>query len=189
VVFVPAWDFGRDGWLHSRMAITRGVENGFTVVRAARQGALTVSDPHGRVMAEARTNGASFVSVTTDLPRGAVSTLYTQFGDWLAWICIFLFLAGSVGLLLAGISGRQRNPQGCAAARWGRGPQHSHPAAAVHNPIARTAGAEASTQQRDSASAKTGPATCGEAAAPDDIALKPISPGPISPNHLYARET
>ncbi len=189
VVFVPAWDFGRDAWLHSRMAITRGVENGFTVVRAARQGALTVSDPHGRVMAEARTNGASFVSVTTDLPRGAVSTLYTKFGDWLAWICIFLFFAGSVGLLLAGISGRQRDPQGCAAARWGRGPQHSHPAAAVHNPIARTAGAEASTQQRDSASAKTGPAKCDEAAAPDDIALKPISPGPISPNHLYAKET
>jgi apolipoprotein N-acyltransferase len=48
VMFVPSWDFGRDAWLHSRMAITRGVENGLTVVRAARQGALTVSDPHGR---------------------------------------------------------------------------------------------------------------------------------------------
>ena len=41
----------------------------------------------------------------------------------------------------------------------------------------------------DGASAKTGPATCDEAAAPDDIALTPISPEPISPNHLYARET
>jgi apolipoprotein N-acyltransferase len=108
VMFVPAWDFGRDAWLHSRMAITRGVENGLTVVRAARQGALTVSDPHGRVVAEARTNGASFVSVTTDLPRGAVSTLYTRFGDWLAWACILLLLAGSAGLLLAGISARRR---------------------------------------------------------------------------------
>ena len=94
VVFVPAWDFGRDAWLHSRMAITRGVENGFTVVRAARQGALTVSDPHGRVMVEARTIGASVVSVTTDLPRGAVSTLYTKFGDWLAWICNSCSLRG-----------------------------------------------------------------------------------------------
>jgi hypothetical protein len=41
----------------------------------------------------------------------------------------------------------------------------------------------------DGASAKTGPATCDEAAAPDDIARTPISPGPISPNHLHAKET
>jgi hypothetical protein len=68
--------------------------------------------------------GTSFVSVITDPPRGAVWTMYTKFGDWLAWICIFMFLAGSVGLPLAGISGRQRGPRGCAAARGG-GPQHN----------------------------------------------------------------
>jgi apolipoprotein N-acyltransferase len=31
------------------MAILRGVENGFAVVRAARQGELTISDYHGKV--------------------------------------------------------------------------------------------------------------------------------------------
>jgi MFS family permease len=41
----------------------------------------------------------------------------------------------------------------------------------------------------DSASAKTGPAACDEAAAPDDIALSPVNPAPISPNQLYSRET
>jgi hypothetical protein len=41
----------------------------------------------------------------------------------------------------------------------------------------------------DSASAKTVPAACDEAAAPDDIALTPVNPTPISPNQLYARET
>jgi len=41
----------------------------------------------------------------------------------------------------------------------------------------------------DGASAKTGPATCDEAAAPDDIAPTPISLGPVCPNHLCARET
>lgn len=44
LLFVPARDFEVDGWQHSRMAVMRGVENGFTVVRAARQGRLTVSD-------------------------------------------------------------------------------------------------------------------------------------------------
>ena len=43
---VPSLDFGRDGRLHSRMAVTRGVENGYAVVRAAGQG-LTISDAYG----------------------------------------------------------------------------------------------------------------------------------------------
>jgi apolipoprotein N-acyltransferase len=33
ILFVPAWDFGRDGWLHGRMAVLGGVEEGFTLVR------------------------------------------------------------------------------------------------------------------------------------------------------------
>jgi apolipoprotein N-acyltransferase len=106
-LFVPAWDFSSDAWLHSRMAITRGVENGMTIVRAARQGALTVSDPHGRVRAEARTSGASMVSVTADLPSRAATTPYTRFGDWFAWTCVLLLLAGLTGSVL----------------RPGRGPQ------------------------------------------------------------------
>src|SRR4030095_6135355 len=43
-MYVPAWDSVKDGWLHSRMAILRGVENGYAVVRTARQGQLTISD-------------------------------------------------------------------------------------------------------------------------------------------------
>ncbi|WP_194906714.1 nitrilase-related carbon-nitrogen hydrolase [Catenulispora rubra] len=93
-LFVPAWDFSDDAWLHSRMAVARGVENGMTVVRDARQGALTVSDPYGRMTAEARTSGTSMVSVTAWLPSPASSTLYTRFGDWFAWTCVVLFLAG-----------------------------------------------------------------------------------------------
>src|SRR5882724_4407976 len=38
---VPAWDFDRDGWWHARLAIMRGVEDGFAVARAAKQGLLT----------------------------------------------------------------------------------------------------------------------------------------------------
>ena len=43
LLFVPAWDFVQDNSLHSRMAIVRGVENGFSEVRAARQGRLTIT--------------------------------------------------------------------------------------------------------------------------------------------------
>jgi apolipoprotein N-acyltransferase len=94
-LFVPAWDFSNDAWLHSRMAVTRGVENGMTVVRAARQGALTVSDPHGRVRAEVRTAGNPMVSVSAVLPSRATTTPYTRFGDWFAWACVLMLLAGA----------------------------------------------------------------------------------------------
>jgi apolipoprotein N-acyltransferase len=50
-VLVPAWDFTLDGWLHDRMAVMRGVESGFTVVRAAKQALLTVSHDRGRILA------------------------------------------------------------------------------------------------------------------------------------------
>lgn len=101
-LFVPAWDFDRDGWLHGRMAVTRGVENGLTVARAARQGDLVVSDAHGRVRAEAHSADAPFVSLVTTLPTRSATTVYTTFGDWFAWVCVLLLLAGLI-LLKRGI--------------------------------------------------------------------------------------
>ena len=44
VLWVPAWDFVADGFLHARMAMMRSVEGGFSLVRNARQGRLTISD-------------------------------------------------------------------------------------------------------------------------------------------------
>ena len=41
VLFVPAWDFTRDARLHSRVAVMRGVEGGFSVARSAANGLLT----------------------------------------------------------------------------------------------------------------------------------------------------
>ncbi|MGA3210949.1 MAG: nitrilase-related carbon-nitrogen hydrolase, partial [Terriglobales bacterium] len=41
LMLVPAWDFVLDRWLHGHMSIMRGVEDGFSIVRAAKQGYLT----------------------------------------------------------------------------------------------------------------------------------------------------
>ena len=54
LLLVPAWDFTLDGWLHGRMAVMRGVESGFTIARAAKQGLLTVSDDRGAFCIPAR---------------------------------------------------------------------------------------------------------------------------------------
>jgi apolipoprotein N-acyltransferase len=90
LLFVPAWDFVQDGWLHSRMAVLRGVENGYTIVRAGRQGRLTVSDYRGKVTAEANCENGNTQSLLAQAPVYHVDTIYSKWGDWFGWLCIFL---------------------------------------------------------------------------------------------------
>ena len=85
LLLVPAWDFSIDGWLHSRMAIMRGVENGFAIARAARSGRLTLSDDRGRVLAEASSEKHD-AELVGDLPLRETQTLYSHWGDWFAWL-------------------------------------------------------------------------------------------------------
>ena len=92
LLLVPAWDFGVDGWLHSRMAIMRGVEGGFAIARAARSGRLTLSDDRGRVVAEASSE-AHDAELVGDLPLRDTHTLYARWGDWFAWLDLALLAA------------------------------------------------------------------------------------------------
>ena len=92
LLLVPAWDFDADGWLHGRMAILRGVEDGFSIARAPRHGILSVSDSRGRVLAERSTAAAPFSTILTQVPVNHEATLYSRAGDWFAWCCITLLL-------------------------------------------------------------------------------------------------
>jgi apolipoprotein N-acyltransferase len=88
-LLVPAWDFDRDAWLHARMAILRGVESGFAVVRSARQGLLTVSDRHGRVVAVTASGSAPVASLTAHAGIGpGRPTVYARVGDVFGWFCV-----------------------------------------------------------------------------------------------------
>ncbi|PYM24297.1 MAG: hypothetical protein DMD78_09305 [Candidatus Rokuibacteriota bacterium] len=92
VALVPSWDFARDAWQHGRMAMLRGVESGFTVVRAARNGLLTVSDRYGRVLAETPSLGDRVALLVGQAPLGGRPTLYARFGDVFGWSCVLLAL-------------------------------------------------------------------------------------------------
>jgi len=87
IVAVPAWDFVRDARLHSRMAVMRGVENGFALARAAQEGLLTLSDAYGRIVAET-TSGHPDALLVGDLAPGPGATLYTRWGDWFGWLAL-----------------------------------------------------------------------------------------------------
>jgi len=94
-MLVPAWDFERDAWWHARMAILRGVESGFAVVRAARNGLLTVSDRYGRVVNVAASGSASIANLAAPTPVGSrEATVYARTGDVFGWLCV-VFSAGA----------------------------------------------------------------------------------------------
>jgi apolipoprotein N-acyltransferase len=90
ILFVPAWDFVVDDWLHCRMAILRGVENGFSEVRAARVGRLTISDCYGRVTDEASSSNLQQASLTGYVPTQRFDTFYTRSGDWVGALSLLL---------------------------------------------------------------------------------------------------
>jgi len=87
LMLVPAWDFNVDGWLHSRMAVMRAVENGFALARSARSGLLTLSDNRGRILAQTATALRRFVSISGILNVAPEETFYARTGDWFAWFC------------------------------------------------------------------------------------------------------
>ena len=91
LLLVPAWDFNMDRTFHGHMEIMRGVESGFSIVRAAKNGYLTVSDDRGRVLAETRSDSALFVTLLADVPVGHEHTLYQVLGDWFAWLAVAIF--------------------------------------------------------------------------------------------------
>ncbi|WP_156894928.1 nitrilase-related carbon-nitrogen hydrolase [Janthinobacterium sp. 1_2014MBL_MicDiv] len=93
VMLVPAWDFQRDAWMGARMTVVRGVENGYAVLRAAREGLLTVSDAHGRVLAERASSAMPGTTLLAPLPASVpVAPWAGWLGPLFGWLCVALGL-------------------------------------------------------------------------------------------------
>jgi len=88
LLIVPAWDFTIDAWYHDRMAVLRGVESGFTIARSAKQGLQTISDSRGRLLLDRAGSTDGFVVSDGLAPVAHVATLYAEWGDWFAWLCL-----------------------------------------------------------------------------------------------------
>jgi apolipoprotein N-acyltransferase len=94
LMLVPGWDFNVDRNWHGHMAVMRGVEDGFSIVRAAKNGYLTVSDDRGRVIAETRSDAAPFATLLASVPAEHTATVYLLLGDWFGWVaCAVLVFA------------------------------------------------------------------------------------------------
>ncbi len=89
VMLVPAWDFKRDAWYAANITKMRGIESGYAVVRASRDGLLSVSDAYGRMLAVARSTSLPGTSLFAQAKVGPrLATIYTTIGDALGWACI-----------------------------------------------------------------------------------------------------
>jgi apolipoprotein N-acyltransferase len=135
--------------VHQAMAVFRAVENGVSLLRAARWGLYAAVDPHGRIMGEVDGEGAGSRAMVAQLPVTGVYTLYAQIGDVFAWLCV-----GGLAVLVVfsvwrrapsagGLSVRRawhsalRAPSTSAAVRRRR---WLHPRVCHRNPCARPCG-------------------------------------------------
>jgi apolipoprotein N-acyltransferase len=102
-LLVPAWDFDVDAWWHARMAVLRGVESGFAVVRAARNGLLTVSDRYGRIVDVVSSSSTPVASRAALAPLASGKpTVYARLGDIFGWLSV----VASAAAWLASLRGR-----------------------------------------------------------------------------------
>jgi apolipoprotein N-acyltransferase len=101
LILAPAWDFQVDAFWHGHIAVMRGVEDGFSLVRSARGGFMTVADDRGRVLAEARSNAAPFATLLATVPAGHDWTVFQALGDWFGW-CAMALLVLVLGRLWVG---------------------------------------------------------------------------------------
>jgi apolipoprotein N-acyltransferase len=98
LMLVPAWDFNLDRTWHGHIAVMRGVEDGFSVSRAAKDGFLTVSNNRGKILEETRSDSAPFAMMIATVPAGHSWTVFQLMGDWFAWIAIALLVLTIVRL-------------------------------------------------------------------------------------------
>jgi len=105
-----AW-FGRSvGPQHYVISsIFRAVENRVYVVRCANTGISCFIDPCGRVVDRVKDQKGQDIFVSGVLTETVIpmesKTLYTQYGDWLIWICI------GVSLIFIGFAFLRRKPE------------------------------------------------------------------------------
>ena len=106
-MLVPGFDFDADAWWHASMAVLRGVEGGFSVIRPARHGLLLVSDRYGRILARRASAEAGVVTLETAAPLGpGAPTIYARFGYGFGWLCVAFAMFAALGLALGRIASR-----------------------------------------------------------------------------------
>jgi apolipoprotein N-acyltransferase len=95
LMLAPSWDWKGIDPLHTRMAVFRAIEGGFSFVRAVGEGLSIAVDPYGRVLGAMDHFEVSDPMMMAHLPIRSVPTVYAWAGDFFPWLSM-LWLGGCV---------------------------------------------------------------------------------------------
>jgi apolipoprotein N-acyltransferase len=92
------------------MSVFRAVENRVFVVRCTNTGISCFIDPYGRVVGRITGPDGNDIFVQGFMNGSVVpldsGTIYTQYGDWFAWLCVLF----SIAFLAIGTFRRRSSP-------------------------------------------------------------------------------
>jgi apolipoprotein N-acyltransferase len=114
VVVAPASDWQGSEVIHQRMSVVRGVESGFSLVRAARGGMLSANDSRGRLVAARKPAHGEDTMALGTLPIGTGRTLYSRTDDWFGRLCVIFTILLMLRLVVTILSSAQTRRRGAA---------------------------------------------------------------------------
>lgn len=106
IVFAGSGDWQAISPWHAHMAVVRGIENGFTVVRPVRGGLLVNADQYGRVTASLDYFASQERVLRGAVPARRVPTLYPALGDAFAVAAVLGTAAAALAALAGGLRRR-----------------------------------------------------------------------------------
>lgn len=92
IMLVPASDWKEIDPMHTRMAVFRAVENGFSIVRQTQLGLSLSADYCGNVISSMDYFNTQDRVMVSHVPIKGIKTVYSVLGDWFAWLCIICLI-------------------------------------------------------------------------------------------------
>jgi apolipoprotein N-acyltransferase len=96
IMLVPGSDWKEISPYHTYVASTRGIENGFNMVRSTLKGFSASFNYKGQLLSSNDFFTTDEVILYSDVPVKGQKTVYSLLGDYFAWLCFLFFLFISV---------------------------------------------------------------------------------------------
>ena len=87
ILLLPSGDWKEIAPYHAQMAIVRGIENGFSLVRPVSGATSVVTDPYGRVRGIKNFDDEGPKVLVAYVPVKRVKTFYPIIGDIVVYLC------------------------------------------------------------------------------------------------------
>jgi apolipoprotein N-acyltransferase len=96
VLLLPSGDWKEIAPYHAQMAMMRGIENGFSLVRPVSGATSVMTDPYGRVRGIKKFDDEGSKVLIAYVPVKGVKTFYPIIGDIVVYMCGIAFIALAV---------------------------------------------------------------------------------------------